>query len=83
MPAVTAAAVIGLPDPTVGERACAVIELASGHDAPTLAQIREYLTGQQGLAVWKVPERPEVVDTWPLTATGKVQKYLLQDAYRD
>jgi 2,3-dihydroxybenzoate-AMP ligase len=56
--------------------------LAPGHDSPTLAELRKYLTGDQGLAVWKVPERIEVVDTWPVTATGKVQKYLLRDAFR-
>ncbi len=83
VPAVTAAAVIGLPDPTVGERACAVIELAQGHDGPGLVQVRDYLTGEQGLAVWKVPERLEIVETWPVTATGKVQKYVLRGAYRD
>jgi acyl-CoA synthetase (AMP-forming)/AMP-acid ligase II len=82
LPAVASVAVIGLPDPVMGERVCAVVELAPGHDAPTLAGLREYLTGDQGLAVWKVPERIEVVDTWPVTATGKVQKYLLRDAFR-
>jgi acyl-CoA synthetase (AMP-forming)/AMP-acid ligase II len=81
LPAVTAAAVIGLPDATVGERVCAVLELAPGHDAPSLAGLREYLTGHCGMAVWKVPERIEVIDTWPVTATGKVQKYQLRDAY--
>ena len=83
LPAIATVAVVGLPDQTVGERACAVIELTPGHDAPTLAQIRDYLTAKQGLAMWKVPERLEIVDKWPVTATGKIQKYLLRDAYRD
>ena len=34
------------------------------------------------LAVWKVPERLEITDTWPVTATGKVQKHVLRDALR-
>jgi len=33
--------------------------------------------------MWKVPERLEIVDKWPVTATGKVQKYVLRDTYRD
>src|ERR1700730_2236069 len=57
LPAVKTAAVIGLPDEVVGERVCAVLELAPGHDAPTLAGLRDYLTRDRGLAVWKVPER--------------------------
>ena len=59
----------GLPDPAVGERVCAVVELAADHKAPTLPELRDYLTGDRGLAVWKVPERVEVVDKWPVTAT--------------
>ena len=82
LPAIAAVAVIGLPDPVVGERACAVVELAPGHDAPTLDGLREYLTRDRGLAIWKVPERIEIVDTWPVTATGKIQKFLLRDAFR-
>ena len=82
LPAVKTAAVIGLPDEVVGERVCAVLELAPGHDAPTLAGLRDYLTRDRGLAVWKVPERLEITDTWPVTATGKVQKHLLRDALR-
>src|SRR6202050_3878476 len=82
LPAVRAAAIIGLPDDVVGERVCAVLELAPGHDAPTLAGLRDYLTRARGLAVWKVPERVEITDTWPVTATGKVQKHLLRDALR-
>jgi cyclohexanecarboxylate-CoA ligase/acyl-CoA synthetase len=81
LPSVAAAAVIGLPDSKVGERACAVIELTPETEAPTLEQVRDYLTSNCGLAIWKVPERLEIVSTWPVTATGKVQKYLLRDTY--
>jgi acyl-CoA synthetase (AMP-forming)/AMP-acid ligase II len=70
------------PDEVVGERVCAVLELAPGQDAPTLAGLRDYLTRDRGLAVWKVPERLEITDTWPVTATGKVRKHVLRDALR-
>ncbi len=76
-PAVANVAVIGLPDATVGERACAVIE-PSGAEVPTVDELREYLTGERRLAIWKAPERVEAVTEWPVTATGKVQKFVLR-----
>jgi cyclohexanecarboxylate-CoA ligase/acyl-CoA synthetase len=81
LPAVAVAAVIGVPDPALGERVCAVLELAADQAAPTLEGLRDYLTRERGLAVWKVPERLEIVDKWPVTATGKVQKFLLRDSF--
>jgi acyl-CoA synthetase (AMP-forming)/AMP-acid ligase II len=80
-PAVAAVAVVGLPDPRLGERACAVIEVAPGQDPPDLAELRDYLITDQQLAIWKVPERLEVTEKWPVTATGKVQKYVLRDTF--
>jgi acyl-CoA synthetase (AMP-forming)/AMP-acid ligase II len=81
LPAVASVAVIGLPDARLGERVCAVVELTRGQAAPTLAGLRDYLTRDRQMAVWKVPERLEIVSTWPVTATGKVQKYLLRKTY--
>ena len=78
LPGIANVAVIGLPDPVVGERVCAVIEPAAGHEPPTLQELRGHLTNHRGMAVWKIPERIEIVTQWPLTATGKVQKYVLR-----
>jgi cyclohexanecarboxylate-CoA ligase/acyl-CoA synthetase len=77
-PAITNVAVIGLPDPQVGERACAVIETNDHASLPTLDQMREYLTVERRMAVWKTPERIERVTEWPVTATGKIQKFVLR-----
>lgn len=70
-PAVVAAAVVGFPDPALGERSCAVVVAPSG--APTPAEFREFLR-RRGLAAFKWPDRVEVVDDLPRTALGKVDK---------
>jgi acyl-CoA synthetase (AMP-forming)/AMP-acid ligase II len=79
-PAIANVALVGLPDPTVGERGCAVV-VPSGETRPTLSELFDYLTQEQKIAVWKVPERIEFVDELPMTATGKIQKFALRDKY--
>lgn len=75
--AVGKVAVVAMPDETMGERACCYLVPAPGHEPLTLDEIRDYLLGQ-GLAIQKVPERLEVVDAVPTTATGKIQKNVLR-----
>ena len=76
-PEVAEVAVVAMPDPVLGERGCAFVVPAPG-GAPTLAGLTAYL-GAQGLARQKFPERLELVDELPVTASGKVQKYLLRE----
>jgi acyl-CoA synthetase (AMP-forming)/AMP-acid ligase II len=71
--AVAAVAVIGLPDDERGERVCAVIEIPSGTEAPTLADLQEHCAAE-GLSRRKSPEQLEVVDALPRTPTMKVLK---------
>ncbi|MCW2813077.1 MAG: o-succinylbenzoate--CoA ligase [Nocardioides sp.] len=80
-PAVANVAVVGLPDERLGERACAVV-VPRGDQRVTLAELRTFLADKRKIATWKVPERIEFVDGFPLTATGKVQKFALRDRYR-
>jgi cyclohexanecarboxylate-CoA ligase/acyl-CoA synthetase len=75
-PLVAAAAVIGYPDPKLGERACAFV-VAPG-EPPTLDVLARYLLEEQGFAKPKLPERLELIDALPMTLTGKVQKFLLR-----
>lgn len=76
-PAVGDAAVVGLPDAALGERACAVVVAAAGHEAPTLPDLFAFLT-DAGLTKQKIPEQLEVVDVLPRNASGKVLKHELR-----
>jgi acyl-CoA synthetase (AMP-forming)/AMP-acid ligase II len=79
-PGVADVAVIGLADPALGERACAVVVPAAGVAAPTLAELFEFLV-EAGLTKQKIPEQLELVDELPRNPTGKVLKHELRAAY--
>jgi fatty-acyl-CoA synthase len=68
--------VFGVPDPKYGEELCAWILLANGEKA-TEDEIRDFCDGQ--IAYHKVPRYIRFVDRFPLTATGKVQKFRMRD----
>jgi 2,3-dihydroxybenzoate-AMP ligase len=70
--AVSAAAVVAMPDPVLGERSCAYLSLRDGATV-TLAAIREFLAAR-GVAQFKWPERIELVRELPLTNVGKIRK---------
>ncbi len=76
-PKVLDAGVIGLPDEERGERVCAVVELASGVEQMTLAELGDYFRAS-GVMPQKIPEQVEVVDSLPRNATGKVLKHELR-----
>ena len=71
-PRVDMAAIVPLPDPVLGERACCCITVA-GDPAPTLEDLCAYLD-ENGVSKTRWPERLEVVDAMPLTATRKIIK---------
>ena len=71
-PQVDMAAIVPVPDPVLGERACCCITVA-GDAAPTLAAICAYLD-EHGVAKLRWPERLAIVDAMPLTATRKIIK---------
>jgi len=76
-PAVANVALVGMPDRHLGERVCCYLVPRQGHPVLTLDEIKDYLVGL-GMAIQKVPERLEVVEELPTTATGKIQKHLLR-----
>lgn len=76
-PAVAAAAVVAVPDPSTGERACACVVPRDAGDLPTLAALGEFLLGL-GLSRRKLPEQLAVLDELPSTPAGKVDKPALR-----
>jgi cyclohexanecarboxylate-CoA ligase len=76
-PSVAEVAVVGVPDATAGEIACAVIRLRPGHAALGLAQVTEHLLSR-GLSKRKLPERLVIAADLPRTASGKVLKRALR-----
>jgi fatty-acyl-CoA synthase len=72
-------AVVGVPDPKYGEAVCACIRLRDGMSA-TEEEIREFCRGQ--IAHYKVPRYVRFVDSFPLTISGKIQKYLIREHLR-
>jgi cyclohexanecarboxylate-CoA ligase len=75
-PSIAAVAVVGMPDERLGERVCAYVVPAGG-EAIDLAAVTSYLRERQ-VAVQKLPERVELVEALPMTATGKIQKHVLR-----
>ncbi len=73
VPGVRHAAAVGLPDDALGEKVCAVLVLGSDAAAPTLADVKSFLTAR-GLAAFKLPDTVRVSDTLPVTAVGKIDK---------
>jgi fatty-acyl-CoA synthase len=78
-PAVFDVAVVGVPDAKYGEAVCACIRLRDGIIV-TEEEIREFCRGQ--IAHYKVPRYVRFVDGFPLTISGKVQKYLIREQLR-
>jgi len=76
-PDVAQAAVVGVPDPRWGETAVAFVRLAPGATVDG-EQLEEFL--RLRLAAFKVPRRWVFVESFPLTASGKIQKFHLQEA---
>ena len=79
-PAVAQVAVGGVPDHRMGEVGLAVVVLAPGADAGSLAEDLPVFAKEQ-LANFKVPRRVEVVDVLPTNASGKVLKRELRAGF--
>jgi fatty-acyl-CoA synthase len=79
-PAVEQVEVIGVPDERYGEEVCAWIKLREGTSV-TAEEIRDFCRGK--IAHFKVPHYIKFVDSFPMTITGKVQKYVMREQMSD
>jgi fatty-acyl-CoA synthase len=68
--------VIGVPDPRYGEELCAWVRLHDGKTA-TAEEIRAFCQGQ--IAHYKIPRYVKFVDGFPMTVTGKIQKFIMRE----
>jgi fatty-acyl-CoA synthase len=66
---------VGVPDAKYGEELCACIILRPGMQS-SVEEIRDFCRGQ--IAHYKVPRYVRFVDSFPMTVTGKVQKFVLR-----
>jgi fatty-acyl-CoA synthase len=78
-PAVSDVQVIGVPDAKYGEELCAWIILKPGAEAEP-DQIREFCRGR--IAHYKVPRYIRFVDAFPMTITGKIQKFVMRETMK-
>jgi len=78
-PAVRNVACVPLPDPVLGERMCACVIPHEGRTL-TLAELSAYLA-DMGIAKFKLPERLELMDDFPLSTFGKVSKKALAERF--
>lgn len=77
-PLVREAAVVGYPDPIMGERLCACV-VAVDHKPLTLEQLTTFLRDEKRIAVYKLPERLHLIDDLPRNPVGKVLKRVLRE----
>jgi fatty-acyl-CoA synthase len=76
-PEISDVQVYGVPDEKYGEQVAAAVKLRPDSDL-TAEDIKDYCC--QSIAYYKVPEYVDFVEEYPMTASGKIQKYKLREA---
>lgn len=80
-PKVSEAAVVAMPDPEMGEKACAFVVTKKGQSF-TFDKMIEHLNSKK-IAKFKFPERLEIIDSLPLAGGSKVDKKLMRQMISD
>jgi fatty-acyl-CoA synthase len=68
--------VFGVPDAKFGEALCAWVRLRSGQTM-TEEELKDFCRDQ--IAHYKIPRHVRFVDSFPMTVTGKVQKFVMRE----
>jgi 2,3-dihydroxybenzoate-AMP ligase len=76
-PSVHSVALVAMPDPVFGERACAFVTLKAGARL-TFGDLTQFLLGQN-IAKFKLPERLEVLPEFPVSGAGKILRRSLRE----
>jgi fatty-acyl-CoA synthase len=76
-PEISDVQVYGVPDEKYGEKVAAAVKLREGSEL-TAEDIKDYCS--ENIAYFKVPEYVDFVEDYPMTASGKIQKYKLREA---
>jgi len=76
-PEVSDVQVYGVPDQKYGEKVAAAVKLRQGSEL-TAEDVKDYC--RENIAYYKVPEYVDFVEEYPMTASGKIQKYKLREA---
>lgn len=69
--------VVAMPDPIYGEKVCAFVITHAGKPAPSVIELGQFLL-TLGVAKYKLPERVEIIDAFPLTKVGKADKVAMR-----
>ena len=72
--------VVGVPDPKYGEELMAWVILKSGQHL-TADELKEYCKGK--ISFHKIPKYIEFIEAYPMTASGKIQKFLLREMSKE
>jgi len=80
-PSVEAVAIVAMPDERLGERSCAFVQTKPGANFTFDAMIEHLLAS--GMSKTYLPEKLELVDEFPRTASGKIQKFELRETAKN
>jgi len=77
-PKISEVSIVGYPDPDLGERSCAFIILKTGYENISRSELADFLIDK--VAKYKIPDRVEIVEQFPMTHSGKVKKNFLRSS---
>jgi fatty-acyl-CoA synthase len=76
-PAIADVQVVGVPDERYGEELMAWVVMRPGHDPLTVSDVHDFCRDR--LAHYKVPRYVHVVESFPMTVTGKIRKVQMRE----
>lgn len=81
-PKVENCAFVAMPDYELGEKGCAFV-LTRGHQKLAFDELIEFLKTERHIATFKLPERLELIEEFPMTKVGKIDKKELRSMIRE